>query len=91
MRFPLRYDATISREDFMRLLPQAVGGDSWQEVAGRFVGRGWAVRVTPIAPLGVGSVRLERHRVEVEFDGLDAAEQDEFMRRFSLHYQRGGG
>jgi hypothetical protein len=36
-------------------------------------------------------VRLERHRVEIAFDGLDQAAQDAFMDRFSLYYQRGGG
>jgi hypothetical protein len=36
-------------------------------------------------------VRLERHRVEIEFDGLTEEEQDRFMRRFTLYFQRGGG
>jgi hypothetical protein len=62
-----------------------------REIDGRFAGRGWAIRLTPIAPLEIGMVRLERHRVEIEFDGLTTEEQGRFMRRFSLHYQRGGG
>jgi hypothetical protein len=45
----------------------------------------------PIAPLEIGMVRLERHRVEIEFDGLTTEEQGRFMQRFSLHFQRGGG
>lgn len=91
MRFPLAYDATTTREDFVRLLPPAVGGEDFREIDGMFVGRGWSVRLTRIPPLEIGLVRLERHRVEIAFDGLTAEEQDRFMRRFALSYQRGGG
>ncbi|MDP1734755.1 MAG: hypothetical protein Q8L44_10380 [Sulfuritalea sp.] len=91
MRFPLAYDATTSRQDFVRLLPLATGGEVVHELDGCFRGKGWSLRLTPIPPLEIGLVRLERHRVEIEFDGLDEAAQDAFMRRFTLHYQRGGG
>jgi hypothetical protein len=36
-------------------------------------------------------VRMERHRVEIEFHGWAPEEQDRFMRRFTRYYQRGGG
>ena len=91
MRFPQAYDATTTRQEFVRLLPQATGEVELREIDGRFCGKGWSVRLTPIPPLAIGMVRLERHRVEIEFDGLDEAAQDAFMRRFTLHYQRGGG
>jgi hypothetical protein len=91
MKFPLAYDATTTREDFVRLLPQASGGSAFQEIDGGFCGKGWSIRLTRIPPLEIGLVRLERHRVEIEFNGLTAAEQDRFMQRFTLHYQRGGG
>ncbi|MCM2309703.1 MAG: hypothetical protein NDI91_19795 [Sulfuritalea sp.] len=91
MIFPLVFDATITREDFVRLLPPATGGLPFQEVLDRFRGEGWSLRLTRIPPLEIGLVRLERHRVEIEFEGLTAAEQDRFMQRFTLHYQRGGG
>jgi hypothetical protein len=91
MKFPLAYDATTSREDFVRLLPQATGEAEFREIDGRFCGRGWSIRLTRIPPLEIGLVRLERHRVEIDFDGLTAEEQDGFMQRFTLHYQRGGG
>ena len=91
MKFPLAYEATTTRADFLRILPLATGEAELREIDGRFCGRGWAIRLTPIAPLEIGIVRLERHRVEIEFDGLPDAEQERFMRRFSLHYQRGGG
>lgn len=91
MRFPLRYDAATTREDFVRLLSRATGGGTYREIEGRFCGRGWSIRLTRIAPLEIGLVRLERHRVEIEFSGLSAEEQDCFMQRFTQHYQRGGG
>jgi hypothetical protein len=91
MRFPLAYDATTTREDFVRLLPLAVGGEDFREIDDRFVGQGWSVRLTPIPPLEIGLVRLERYRVEITFDDLDAAAQEAFMDRFTLYYQRGGG
>ncbi len=88
MKFPRRYDATITRADFLRLLPAATG---LSESDGLFRGCGWSLRLTPLPPLEIGMVRLERHRVEVAFDGLTAEAEEAFMQRFTLHYQRGGG
>jgi hypothetical protein len=91
MKFPLAYDATTTRDDFVRLLPQATGQTDIQEIDGGFRGNGWSLRLTHIAPLVIGLVRLERHRVEIDFDGLSAEQQERFMQRFTLYYQRGGG
>ncbi|MCX7162924.1 MAG: hypothetical protein WCI19_10585 [Betaproteobacteria bacterium] len=91
MNFPLVYDTTTTRDDFVRLLHPATGDEALREVDGGFSGRGWSLRLTRISPLEIGRVRLERHRVEIEFDGMTATEQDRFMRRFALYYQRGGG
>ncbi len=91
MRFPLAYDATTSRQDFVRLLSLATGTTEYEEIDGTFRGKSWTVRLTQISPLEIGMVRLERHHVEIEFDGLDANAQDRFMQRFTSHYQRGGG
>ena len=91
MKFPLAYDATTTRDDFVRLLPLATGQDDIHGIDGGFRGIGWSLRLTRIAPLEIGLVRLERHRVEIAFDGLSAEEQERFMQRFTLYYQRGGG
>ncbi len=91
MKFPLRYDATITRADFIRTLPAATGDSDYREVEGRFEGNGWSIRLIPIAAFRIGMVHMERHRVEIEFDGLTADGEDRFMRRFTLYYQRGGG
>jgi hypothetical protein len=91
MRFPFAYDTTTTREDFVRLLPLATGQNAIDEMDGGFRGSGWSLRLTRIAPLEIGLVRLERHRVEIDFDGLSVEEQERFMQRFTLYYQRGGG
>ena len=91
MKFPLAYDATTTRDDFVRLLPQATGEGAIREIDGGFSGKGWSLRLTRIAPREIGLVRLERHRVEIDFDGLSAEQQERFMQRFTLYYQRGGG
>ena len=51
MKFPLAYDATTTREDFVRVLPQATGETELREIDGSFRGRGWSIRLTPIPPL----------------------------------------
>ncbi len=91
MKFPRGYDATITRGDFLRLLPEATGRQEFTERDGAFHGSGWCVRFTPIPPLAIGMVRLDRHRVDISFDGLTAEAEEAFMRRFTLAYQRGGG
>lgn len=91
MKFPHSYDATITRADFLRLLAVATGDADFTEQDGVFRGRGWQLRFSPIPPLEIGMVRLERHRIEISFDGISAQDQEAFMQRFTLHYQRGGG
>ena len=91
MKFPRGYDATITRGDFLRLLPEATGQHDFSERDGVFHGAGWRICFTPIARLEIGMVRLDRHRVEIRFEGLSAEAEEAFMRRFTLAYQRGGG
>lgn len=91
MKFPRSYDATITRADFIRLLAAATGDADFTEQQGLFRGRGWQLRFSPIPPLAIGMVRLERHRIEISFDGLSPHDEETFMQRFTLHYQRGGG
>lgn len=91
MKFPTCFEATTGRVEFLRLLPLACADDSLRETPEGYAGQGWQVMLTALQPLAIGSVRLERFRVELHFDGLTDAEQDAFMRRFTRYYQRGGG
>jgi len=85
----------FTREEFFRLLPNALNGRPHQIDAS-----GVSVQATP------GTVRIDvgeqeyRHiasismpYVKVEFNFSDFSEADriEFMRYFDLRYQRGGG
>lgn len=91
MKFPRSHDATITRADFLRLLAMATGDAAFTEQGDVFRGRGWQLRFSPIPPLEIGMVRLERHRIEISFHGLSPEDEEAFMQRFTLHYQRGGG
>ena len=84
-------EMTIGREDFLRRLPQAVGG--FVEDGNTFIAddHRWRLRITPLASDRLGVLDLERLRVEFDFPGLGAAERDAFLARFRLHYHRGGG
>lgn len=91
LKFPSIYIATITREDLLRLLPMATGEADFREAGDLIAGRHWRIRLTPVDPLVIGSLQLDRYRVEHEFSGLSEQEVDAFMTRFGLHLQRGGG
>jgi hypothetical protein len=91
------FDMTITREDFVRLLPAATNstpvldGDCWSapieaESAGR-----WVARFEPLPPLGFGLIRLERHRLQLSFERTDPERVRVWMERFWRYYHRGGG
>jgi hypothetical protein len=91
MKFNNCFEATTTRAEFVRLLAKATDDPDLCETAEGFSGKGWRLSLTPLPKLSIGSVNLERYRVELNFDGLDDAGQDAFMRRFTRYYQRGGG
>jgi len=86
-------EMTISRDEFLRLLPGAVGafaadGDVLQ---GTHAGHRWAIRLTPLAPAFMGGVAVPRHRVDITLAGHSETEADAFMERFHRGFLRGGG
>ncbi len=86
---------TISREDFLRLLPEAVGLTPVAEADGVFRHaegtRRWSLALQPLEPLRLGRLSLVRHHVELTFEGHSEAEVAAFMARFYRGFQRGGG
>ena len=86
---------SISRNEFLRLLPKAVGGSPFQETGNAFVhvevGRSWQIALNPLPELNLGTLRLERHRVVWGFSGYSATEIAALVNRFELHFRRGGG
>lgn len=95
MKPPPRFDMTITRADFRRLLPAAVDHVPFIERDGAFVhrngARGWRIALASLPQLEIGLIRLERYRVDFEFTGYSAGEIADFMARFELYFRRGGG
>ena len=88
-------EMTISRAEFLRLLPAAVAGATYEvtdsEITHGDSRRGWRIRLDPMADLAHGRIRLPRHRVAFAFNGFAAREVEAFFRRFDLYFARGGG
>lgn len=86
---------TISREDFLRLLPEAVGLTPQAGADGVFRHaegtRCWSLELQPLELLRLGRLSLVRHRVELTFEGHTDAQVAAFMARFHRGFQRGGG
>jgi hypothetical protein len=86
---------SLSREDFLRLLPGAVGAVWVEENEGTFSAsdgeRRWSIRLSPLADRRLGSVALPSHGVEIHLDGYSEAEAAAFLIRFHRGFQRGGG
>jgi hypothetical protein len=91
---------TISRDDFLRTLPAAIGlgtdersaiGIAKDEVFHRMPGRSWRITLTPLPTLLLGRLALPRHRVRILLAGYTEPEAQRFLERFELHFRRGGG
>ncbi len=86
---------SISREEFLRILPGAVAGADFL-VSGPLVvcaadPCSWRIELTPMPELRVGLLALKRQRVTIAFKGCSAAQRAAFLARFELHFRRGGG
>lgn len=95
MKLPRSFEMTVTRAEFVRLLPAAVGGDEYDEEPDAFVhrepNRSWRIGFQALSELRIALVKLSRHRVEFEFEGYSVDEIDAFMARFELYFRRGGG
>jgi hypothetical protein len=93
MEFRHSAEMSISREEFLRLLPAAV--EAFQ-VDGDTVGwsdarRRWTIRLVPLPHRRMASAVLPRHRVEFVLEACSAAEGAAFLERFHRAFLRGGG
>jgi len=91
----LRQEMTIAREEFLRVLPAAVGqanlridGDQIRPLDGD---RRWRIVLSALDDLRLGAIRLPRQRVEIFLPGDDADERRRFLARFELYFRRAGG
>ena len=88
-------DMAATWDDILRLLPIALRGWPYEvddaEVEVGSAERGVTITVSVLPPRQFGSVQIPRSRVALAFRGLDAGEQDTFLRQFDRAFQRGGG
>ncbi|MHC8442037.1 MAG: hypothetical protein ACYYK0_07650 [Candidatus Eutrophobiaceae bacterium] len=89
---------SISLADFARMLPTTVFPEQSLEVSddGRKYLLHWGagriiIQLAPETALRLGALSLERQRVSIEFDGLDAEQRLEWLSCFQRKFQRGGG
>ena len=95
------YPATFEREmgctevELLRWLPGAVAPHELQlrgqaATVGIDAGR-LTLRWSVLPPRQIALMRMPRLAVSFEFDGVDEASRQRFMRHFDLYTQRGGG
>jgi len=89
------FDMTITRADFLRLLPAAVNHVPFvvagEDIFHAEIGRSWRMNLSPLPELRIGAIRLARHRLTLEFEDYEQAEIIAFCERFELYFRRGGG
>lgn len=95
MKLPLSFEMTTTQAELRRLLPAAVNHVPFADEDGAFVhhggARSWRITLKPLPQLVLGSVQLERYRLDFEFSGYSAEEIEDFMTRFEMYFRRGGG
>ncbi len=87
---------SLTRAEFLRLLPVAVGHEAWQLEGDEISGEGgrppWRIRLAEHAGKAIRAgraARARRHARSCEDAG--EAERAAFVARFLLGYQRAGG
>jgi hypothetical protein len=86
---------SISRGEFLRTLPDALGTTALAVSGDRITvgipGRHLAILFREEAPLQIASLTLPSALVELSFEGYSAAEITAALQRFDLYFRRGGG
>ena len=73
-------DMGCTEAEWVAWMPRAIGAHAWQQQAAQIT-----------VQVGSGLLRMPRLLVRFEFEGVDAAGRQAFMRPFDLSLQRGGG
>jgi len=86
-------EMSITREEFFRLLPAAVGPFEvdGNTIRGNGTDCGWLIRLVPLADRHLGAAVVPRHGVDIVLEGCSEAEAGAFMERFHRGFLRGGG
>lgn len=89
------FDMALTRADFLRLLPVAVGGEPCRVDGNDIIAEAgtiaWRIRIEEKAGRPFGPVALPVLAVELHLDGATEAQARAFVDRFLLGFQRAGG
>ena len=92
-----RFEMALTRDDFLRLLPFAVGprrrqtGDGNEGLEGHTDGVEWSLRLAEASHRRVASLTLPVLHVTLECSSPDSDKANRFVERFMRAYQRAGG
>ena len=90
----LRYEMGITRADFLRLLPAAVGHAPFRCEDDEIHGDGapaWRIRLREMPQRRIARLALPVLDVELFVDAPSGAQAQAFVDRFLLGFQRAGG
>lgn len=87
-------DMAITRADFLRQITTAFGAVHALQhdvFTGCHEGCAWRIALQPATPTRLGLIELERWTVRIELDAATQGCREAWWRRFTAHFQRGGG
>lgn len=90
----LHYEMGITRADFLRLLPAAVGHAPFRFEGDEIHGDGapsWRIKLREMPKRRIALLALPVLDVELVIDAPSGTEAKAFVRRFLLGFQRAGG
>ena len=94
-RVSFRLEMAITHAEFLRILPLAIEGRTYQVQDGDILvyeaDRRISIKLQEESVRAIAALRLPMTEIEFSFQGYSKADVDDFMRRFKLHFQRGGG
>ena len=91
---PISLEMSLTRDEFFRLLPGAVGLYALSDgglILGGDATRRWSIQLQRLEDRTLGIVSLPRHCVSLNFEGYTEPEVEAFIQRFHRAFQRGGG
>jgi len=92
---PRHFEMGITRAEFLRLLPAAVGHSPYRVEGNDILAEGaapaWRIRVEERPGRAFGGVTVPVLAVTLGLDALAAPQAHAFVERFLLGYQRAGG
>jgi hypothetical protein len=90
-----RLEMAITYAELLRILPLAIEGRRYRVRDGEIlifeVDRKISIKLLKENVRVIAALRLSMINIEFSFQGYSKADIEDFMRRFKLHFHRGGG